>query len=69
MIFDQSANAIQQRKDIVFTNCSGKTGHSHEKNETGPLLNTIHKNLDEKVIYRGKLYIYNYIYITIYSYI
>ena len=26
-----------------------KTGHSHEKNETGPLLNTIYKNLDENI--------------------
>ena len=41
MIFDKSAKAIQQGKDIFSTNCSGKTGHSHEKNETRPLLKLI----------------------------
>ena len=39
--FDKSAKAIQQGKDIFSTNCSGKTGHSHEKNETRPLLKLI----------------------------
>ena len=44
LIFNKTGKNIQWKKDSFSTNRVGKARKHTQKNETGPVCNTIHKN-------------------------
>ena len=44
LISDKAGKSIQWKKDSIFNKDVGKLNHNMQKNKTGPLSSTIHKN-------------------------